>query len=159
MRQIRRWAVPTGISALLIVAGCSAAGPVTPGSAVPVTESADLSGASSGSLGPPGPADPVEEPGLSTTDLPTSRPPMAPPSTPSDLIGGVWALGTVTGDGNGECFGFVTDDGQEFALYGPGAGPLPRGTRLRVLLRSPFDREVIDCAGSVRILLEVKTAG
>ena len=100
------------------------------------------------------------DPGLSTTDLPTIRPPLVPPSAPSDQILGTWLLGTVTRDGSGPCYLFTTDDNDTVALYSKAAGSLTAGTRLRVLVRAPGDREFFDCGGPpVQVLLTSKPAG
>ncbi|MFY1697327.1 MULTISPECIES: hypothetical protein [unclassified Solwaraspora] len=82
-------------------------------------------------------ADPTGPP-LSRTDPPVPTRPGTPPSTPSDLITGDWLVGTVTTGGTGPCYGLVTDDGVEHALYGDAGAPLVRHTRIRVKVE-PLD--------------------
>lgn len=82
-------------------------------------------------------ADPTGLP-LSRTDPPVPTRPGTPPSTPSDLITGDWLVGTVTTGGTGPCYGLVTDDGVEHALYGDAGAPLVRHTRIRVKVE-PLD--------------------
>ena len=43
-------------------------------------------------------------------------------------------MGTVTRGGSGPCFGLVTDDGTEYALYHPDGITLAQGARVRVRL-------------------------
>ncbi|MFV2088784.1 hypothetical protein [Micromonospora sp. LOL_021] len=74
---------------------------------------------------------PTETPGLSRTELPTLPRPGTPPKTPSDLITGDWLVGTVTRGGTGPCYGLVTDDGTEHALYGDDGTALTLHTRIR----------------------------
>lgn len=156
MRRTGGWAMAVA-AASLIVAGC---GSVGTGTRAPTVDAGGAAEVPSASPGPSGSSDSLGDPGLSTTDLPTLRPPVAPPSAPTDIVGGVWVLGTVTQGGQGPCVGFVTDDGENLALYGPDTEPLTAGTRVRVLVRSPRDREVIDCgAAPVRVLMMVKPAG
>jgi|GEM_PF-1655327 len=83
-----------------------------------------------GSDGPATPT-PTETPGLSRTEPPTLPRPGTPPKTPSDLITGDWLVGTVTRGGTGPCYGLVTDDGTEHALYGDDGTTLTQHTRIR----------------------------
>ncbi|MBO4207354.1 hypothetical protein [Micromonospora echinofusca] len=66
------------------------------------------------------------------TDPPGRRPPTAPPKNPTDTRPTGIVVGHVTRGGSGPCYGVVTDDGQEYALYGPEAGTFTTGTRVRV---------------------------
>jgi hypothetical protein len=70
------------------------------------------------------------EPPLSSTELPT-RPP-AKPKTPSDLVPSDMIAGRVTRGGSGPCYGLVTDDGIEYALYSAAGMQLGEGTFVRV---------------------------
>ncbi|MDG4763373.1 hypothetical protein O7632_04510 [Solwaraspora sp. WMMD406] len=69
---------------------------------------------------------------MSSTELPVSPRPRTPPKTPSDLITGDWLVGTVTRGGSGPCYGLITDDGVEHALYGTDSAELVEHTRIRV---------------------------
>ena len=94
----------------------------------------------------------------SPTEPPT-KPPTSDSIPPSDLLEGLWVLGTVTRGGSGPCYGLRTDDGTELALSGSTAGTLEPGDRIRALVRLPAERHVIDCGpGEPRILMQVKRA-
>jgi hypothetical protein len=47
--------------------------------------------------------------------------------------------GRISRGGNGPCYGLVTDDGREYALYGTGLGAWPTGTWVRVTVGPPPD--------------------
>ncbi|MET8153081.1 hypothetical protein ACIBSW_25695 [Actinoplanes sp. NPDC049668] len=76
--------------------------------------------------------------------LPIQSRPTAPPSEPTDsfqqddLI-----VGTVNRGGSGPCYGLITDDGQQFALYENQGRELVKGTRIRVRAEPSLLR--IDC--------------
>ncbi|MDG4774430.1 hypothetical protein [Solwaraspora sp. WMMD792] len=132
----------TGV-VLIAVAGCG--GGPTSGAPMPATPDASQHGPDAsqggsdesdapqrGSNGPATPAPtPTETPGLSRTEPPTLPRPGTPPKTPSDLITGDWLVGTVTRGGTGPCYGLVTDDGTEHALYGDDGTTLTQHTRIR----------------------------
>lgn len=76
-------------------------------------------------------SDPTDPP-LSSTTPPTILPPTAPPKDPTDVQGASRRTGTVTVGGNGPCYGFVTDDGAELALYSEAGVTLTEGQTLTV---------------------------
>ncbi|WFE33306.1 hypothetical protein [Micromonospora sp. WMMD975] len=80
----------------------------------------------------PAPAASSGRPPLSTTDLPTLRPPTGPPRHPTDQRKPNVLAGRISDGGAGPCYTLVTDDGQEHALYGPDQGTWPAGTWVRV---------------------------
>ncbi|MFV2012411.1 MULTISPECIES: hypothetical protein [unclassified Micromonospora] len=119
-------AMLTGV-VLIAVAGCG--GGPTSGAPMPATPDASQSGSDGAAKPTP---TPTETPGLSRTEPPTLPRPGTPPKTPSDLITGDWLVGTVTRGGTGPCYGLVTDDGTEHALYGDDGTTLTQHTRIRV---------------------------
>ena len=94
------------------------------------------------------------EPGGLETALPTLSPPAAPPSEPTDDSKPTEVVvGTVNRGGKGPCYGLVTDDGVQYALYEAKGRALTTGTRVTVDA-SP-SRLRIDCGTGT--LVEVKT--
>ena len=88
------------------------------------------------------------------TALPTLSQPAAPPSDPTDDIKPTEiVVGTVNRGGKGPCYGLVTDDGVQYALYEAKGRALTAGTRVTVDA-SP-SRLRIDCGAGT--LVEVKT--
>ena len=70
--------------------------------------------------------------------------PTAPPSDPTDRIkNSDVVVGTVTRGGTGPCYGLVTDDGVQYALYESKDRDLTIGTRIEVQTRPTRLR--IDC--------------
>jgi hypothetical protein len=109
-----RAAAALAIGLVMAVAGCgSGQGSRTP------------DGRASGSASP-SPSSPP--PTAGPTSTPT--PPKNPPKTPTDQVGTEWVVGTATKDSKGPCYGLVTDDGVQFALYGGGIA-LRKGERMR----------------------------
>jgi hypothetical protein len=121
------------------VAGEQAAPSSTPSSTAP----------SGGPVSPALPGSPVApsgrpgDPPLSSTVLPTMRPPTRPPDEPTDRIRPHVIGGHLTRGGSGPCYGLVTDDGVEYALYGRDAGTLAKGARVLVTI-APLQLR-IDC--------------
>jgi hypothetical protein len=68
---------------------------------------------------------------MSNTALPTMRPPK-PPKTPTDLVPHDVIVGKVTRGGSGPCYGLLTVDGDEYALYSAKGIELEEGTTVRV---------------------------
>jgi hypothetical protein len=92
---------------------------------------------SGGPVGPPSPVAPSgrpTDPPMSSSDLPTMRSPVSPPEEPTDRIRPNVVAGHLTRGGGGPCYGLVTDDGVEYALYGRDAGNLAKGTRVMVTI-------------------------
>jgi hypothetical protein len=77
-----------------------------------------------------------EPPPMSSTDLPTMRPPMKPPKKPTDLVPHDLVAGRVTRGGTGPCYGLITDDGKEYALHSTAGLTLTEGTYVRVKFAS-----------------------
>jgi hypothetical protein len=80
----------------------------------------------------PEPAESGSTPPLSSTDLPTMRPPAKPPKTPTDLVPRDVVAGRVTRGGSGPCYGLITDDDTEYALYSTAGIRLVEGTYVRI---------------------------
>jgi len=68
---------------------------------------------------------------------PSPLSPSGPPKRPSDDQPADRIAGRVTRGGAGPCYAVITDDGQEYALYGPTAGTLRTGGYVRVRLGPP----------------------
>jgi hypothetical protein len=84
-----------------------------------------LSACASG--GEPSPA------GQPPSALPTLSAPAAPPSEPTDDTKATTIIvGTVNRGGSGPCYGLVTDDGVQYALYEAKGRALTTGTRISV---------------------------
>jgi hypothetical protein len=71
-------------------------------------------------------------PPLSSTDLPTMKPPTKGPRTPSDLLPNRVLAGRITRGGSGPCYGLMTEDDIEYAVYSAAGLDLPDGTYVRV---------------------------
>jgi hypothetical protein len=71
-------------------------------------------------------------PPLSSTDLPRMKPPAKGPRTPSDLMPTGVVAGRITRGGSGPCYGLITEDGIEYAVYSTAGLVLPDGTYVRV---------------------------
>lgn len=80
---------------------------------------------------PPSPT-PSATPPLSTTPPPTLDTPGAPPKSPTDQRVKDILVGRVTKGGTGPCYGMVTDDGKEYALYSTAGTALAKGDTIRV---------------------------
>ena len=80
---------------------------------------------------------------MSSTDLPTMRPPMKPPKKPTDLVPHDIVVGRVTRGGTGPCYGLITEDDQEYALYSTAGVTLTEGTYVRVKFTSMT--AAVDC--------------
>jgi hypothetical protein len=64
---------------------------------------------------------------------PTLDAPSAPPSEPTDDIkASTIIVGTVNRGGSGPCYGLVTDDGVQYALYEAKGRTLTKGIRITV---------------------------
>jgi hypothetical protein len=82
-------------------------------------------------------------------------PPPKPPKVPSDLQGAAFRTGTVTIGGAGPCYGFLTEDGAELALYSEAGLVLIEGQTITVQV-SPA-AFTADCGpGLLMRLLSVK---
>lgn len=85
--------------------------------------------------------------------LPTPARPTAPPSDPTDDTKATTSIvGTVNRGGTGPCYGLVTDDGVQYALYEAKGRALRTGVRITV--DAAPSRLRIDCGTG--ILVEVK---
>jgi hypothetical protein len=93
----------------------------TPGSGASTSPSATPSAS------PTPPATPTPSP-------PRQTPPSRPPAGPTDQFKPGWVVGTVTADSTGPCYGLVTDDGKQYALYTTKGFTAHKGERLRVRL-------------------------
>jgi hypothetical protein len=94
------------------------------------------------------------EPGSTESALPTLSPAAAPPSEPTDDIKPTEVVvGTVNRGGTGPCYGLITDDGVQYALYEAKGRALKTG--IRVTVDASPSRLRIDCGTGT--LVEVKT--
>ncbi|RSM48876.1 hypothetical protein DMB66_45695 [Actinoplanes sp. ATCC 53533] len=94
------------------------------------------------------------EPGGTEAALPTLSSPAAPPSEPTDDIKPTEVIvGTVNRGGTGPCYGLVTDDGVQYALYEAKGRALTTG--IRVTVDASPSRLRIACGTGT--LVEVKT--
>jgi hypothetical protein len=123
-------------SALLValVTGLAAACAETEGgSGMPGVEDTPTPSAATPSVPPPSapPSSASTRPPLSSTVLPT-RGPAKPPKTPSDLVPHDVIVGRVTRGGTGPCYGLVTDDDVEYAMYSAAGPTLREGSTVRV---------------------------
>jgi hypothetical protein len=70
--------------------------------------------------------------------VPTGAPPSRPagiPKTPTDITRTAgWVEGTVTRGGSGPCYGMVTFDGVEYAMYSDAGVKLAKGDHIRARL-------------------------
>jgi hypothetical protein len=131
-----RYAGPAALAAMLavLVSGCGGPQHVNPAnrdlSALPSSSHAADTAAStppSSSSSSPSSPSPLEE---SVTR--TSRP-SGPPSEPTDNDKPTgWIVGTITAGGTGPCYGLVTDEGVQYALYSTVGIRLDKGSRVRI---------------------------
>ncbi|WP_319459753.1 hypothetical protein [Micromonospora sp. RTP1Z1] len=97
-------------------------------------------------------------PPLSSTDLPTLRPPSGPPEHPTDLRRADVFAGRISRGGSGPCYGLVTDDGHEYALHGENLGTWGTGTWVRVTIGPPTSNA--DCGPGIRAdLIKINPVG
>ncbi|GAA3937138.1 hypothetical protein Aau02nite_79130 [Amorphoplanes auranticolor] len=90
---------------------------------------------------------------VTVSALPTLTPPTGPPSEPTDDFKPTEiVVGTVNRGGDGPCYGLVTDDGVQYALYEAKGRTLTRGIRIEV--DATPSRLRIDCGTGT--LVEVK---
>lgn len=111
-----------------------------------------LTGCAAPTGGTPAAAPPRGE--ESASALPALTPPSAPPSEPTDDIKPTEVIvGTVTRGGPGPCYGLITDEGVQYALYEDKGRTLTKGIRITIDARA--SRLRIDCGAGT--LVEVKT--
>ena len=122
----------------LLVAGCADTGPAVEPAGAPATGSSPVGGSTQSPTGVPGgttePAPghaPSTSPGVPPS---TVRPPSGPPKKPTDNLPSDRIAGRITRGGSGPCYGLVTDDGVEYALYGQNAGTFAAGSHVRVTI-------------------------
>ncbi|MEV4758210.1 hypothetical protein AB0J86_24250 [Micromonospora sp. NPDC049559] len=147
---------------LVPLAGCAGtSGEPTPLGPAPVGGSVTAGPAGTGGTTPTGAPDgsPTStRPPLSNSRPPTVGPAAKPPSEPTDQRRNEVVGGTVTRGGPGPCYGLVTDDGVEYALYGRDAGTLTEGRRLVVLVGPQLLK--VDCGpGRPASIVEVRSGG
>ncbi len=126
-------------SAVLVagLAGCGGSEKSDESAAPTKSNSASPSGAPSPSGSPSAGTPGGESPSPDVTGPPPKRPPGQPPANrppqkPTDTVVPGWVVGTVTGASSGPCYGMVTDDGTEYALYSTKGYAARRGERIRV---------------------------
>jgi hypothetical protein len=131
----------TATAALMLVASLTAcstpATAPTAGSSPSVASSPDAPSPSV-SPAPPSTSPPdVPPPGVESS-VPTGAPPSKPagiPKTPTDIIRSPgWTEGTITRGGSGPCYGLVTFDGVEYAMYSDAGTTLAKGDHIRARL-------------------------
>jgi hypothetical protein len=69
--------------------------------------------------------------------------PAKPPKTPTDLVPTDIVAGRVTRGGSGPCYGLITDDDIEYAVYSTAGLSLSEGTYVRIKFESLKPK--IDC--------------
>jgi hypothetical protein len=90
----------------------------------------------------------------SASALPTLSAPAAPPSEPTDDTKATTLIvGTVNRGGSGPCYGLVTDDGVQYALYEAKGRALTAG--IRITVDAIASRLRIDCGAGT--LVEVRS--
>jgi hypothetical protein len=86
--------------------------------------------------------------------LPTSSRPTAPPSEPTDDIKATELIvGTINRGGSGPCYGLITDDGVQYALYEAKGRALTIGIRIK----ADVSPSLMDIACGAGTLVEVET--
>ncbi|MEV0730339.1 hypothetical protein [Polymorphospora sp. NPDC050346] len=137
---MRRTAAPlaAGLTLFaLVAAGCANdpdGGSVTDQSPPPAAAASPPSPEPTPEGSPSGvaPSGRTSPPPLSSTDLPTLRPPSGPPQKPTDQLPDSIVTGLVVRGGNGPCFGVQNDDGKLYALHSSEGVRLQEGTFVRV---------------------------
>jgi len=138
MRSFSRTATAT-LLVMASLSACSAEPAAAPSASTPVTPSASTPAvAPSPSAPPPISALPPTSAAAPTSGGPTGTPPSKPagiPKTPTDIIRTAgWVEGTVTRGGSGPCYGLVTFDGVEYAMYSVAGPKLAKGDHIRARL-------------------------
>ena len=88
--------------------------------------------------------------------LPTPARPTAPPSYPTDDTKATTTIvGTVNRGGAGPCYGLVTDDGVQYALYEAKGRALRAGVRITV--DATPSRLRIDCGAGIPVEVKALT--
>ena len=89
----------------------------------------------SGCADQPGSGDPSASPTMpspSGSGLPTLTPPTSPPKSPTDALPTDVVVGRITKGGTGPCYGLITDDEKQYALYSTAGTALAEGQIVRV---------------------------
>ncbi|MEU8232391.1 hypothetical protein AB0C12_22640 [Actinoplanes sp. NPDC048967] len=98
--------------------------------------------------------EPTAEPPRTVSPLPTLTRPTTPPSEPTDAIKATELIvGTVNRGGSGPCYGLVTDDGVQYALYEAKGRALTIGIRIK----ADVSPSMLDIACGAGTLVEVET--
>jgi hypothetical protein len=137
--KLRIAALLVGVGLVATVTGC--------GDADKSESRADKSPSASPSAGSPSATPPSAEPSAGTPGgespspdvtgappprMPGTPPASRPPQKPTDTVVPGWVVGTITAASSGPCYGMMTDDGAEYALYGNQGFAVHRGQRIRV---------------------------
>jgi hypothetical protein len=138
--KLRIAAIAAGAGLVLSLAACGDSGEDTKPEAKPestASASPTSSPTTSPTAVPPSGTPGGESPAPDTTGAPPKRPPVNPPANrppqkPTDTVVPGWIVGTVTAASSGPCYGMVTDDGRQYALYSSAGYAARRGERIRV---------------------------
>lgn len=137
--KLRITALAASAGLVLGLAACGDSGEDSKSEAKPKPSASATSGAptTSPTAAPPSGTPGGESPAPDTTGLPPKRPPVSPPASrppqkPTDTVVPGWVVGTVTAASSGPCYGMVTDDGRQYALYSSDGFAVRRGERIRV---------------------------
>jgi hypothetical protein len=137
--KLRITALAAGAWLVLSLAACGDSGEDGKPEAKPEPSASATSGAPTPSptAEPPSGTPGGESPAPDTTGTPPKRPPVNPPASrppqkPTDTVVPGWIVGTVTAASSGPCYGMVTDDGRQYALYSSAGFAARRGERIRV---------------------------
>jgi hypothetical protein len=104
------------------------------------------------------PSSPSGQPSDSSSVPPTLGSPSAPPQTPSDQRRTDWIAGRITRGGDGPCFGLVTDEGKEYALYSTAKVTLKAGESVRVQV-APLRLKISCGSGTQMSAVKIVPAG
>jgi hypothetical protein len=138
--KLRITAVATGAGLVFSLAACGDSGKDSKPEAKPEPSTSATTSApatTSPTAAPPSGTPGGESPAPDTTGRPPQRPPVNPPASrppqkPTDTVVPGWVVGTVTAASSGPCYGMVTDDGRQYALYSSAGYAVRRGERIRV---------------------------
>lgn len=106
----------------LLMSGCATTEPADDAAAQPSSPTA-----TTGAVTAPATSNP-------TPTVRSSGAPAIPPKKPTDEQATDRIAGRVTRGGSGPCYGVVTDDGKEYALYGSDTGTLQVDSFVRVTI-------------------------
>ncbi|MGC4877556.1 hypothetical protein ACLQ26_15040 [Micromonospora sp. DT43] len=153
-----------GLAALLALTGCT--GTRIEGDPVPTEQTPSgtpsigtpSSAATPSSRTDPTGSSPSDRPSRSQIPLPTLRPPTGPPRNPTDARKAIVLAGRISRGGDGPCYGLVSEEGRQYALYGPGMGSFAVGTTVRLTVDTAVPD--IDCGSGTPVrIVSIRAVG